>query len=724
MGSLGAPVWTMLLACLLSALPIEPARAQGEDDEEDPRCQQALETCYWGISGPFYTALRRGEVKKWRYLFTIDCGTFFRPTPGNGVSVVSVHGEMFNLPVPPDTLREDSCDGTGAKFAYCSTALDGPLDMKTGAVMSGTVQLGTFRPVECEINERAGERKKRRRRQFGTKLDENASAVVVDWRNMMYVAGSSSGPFEGPNLGSDDIFIKPILEIGKDLPAWHIATTAQDIVTGLALDDRIPIISFDPPGLLAAGHSEGDLGGPNQGSFDIFVTKLCLIGDPSCVPGTPLWTQSFGSAEADLAFGIALDPLRNSYVVGQSYGPMNGETNHGGGDALVMKLSAGGRLLWTRLLGAAGDSIEAATAVATDNLGNAFVTGRASGPIGGSSAGGDDVFVARLWFWGGVAWIRQFGGERHDRGLGLTLDPDGNVLVSGTTEASLDGRNAGSFDAFLAKLDGDGRLLWTRQIGTAGEDRATDVVVDQDGTIHVAGFLGRTPSVADGAGEVASTTSEEGDAFVASYSPSGTLADIRRFGSPAADGAMALKVGRDGELAVVGWTRGDFADTLSAGGMDAFTAWLPLKPPISTNGSFEEPVIPGPWTRFNKIPGWSGPVDVHRVPDLPAHDGMQVVDLNQDGTGYIEQTFTTTSGARYTVGFWHGVNYHCVGSASFDVLIDGQVVQSFSSVATLARGGVEFVAATDRTTLRFQSRTGGCGAATIDDVTVTLAERE
>lgn len=141
--------------------------------------------------------------------------------------------------------------------------------------------------------------------------------------------------------------------------------------------------------------------------------------------------------------------------------------------------------------------------------------------------------------------------------------------------------------------------------------------------------------------------------------------------------------------------------------------------PVIENPSFEVPVIPGPWTRVNSMPGWVGPVDIHREPDLPASDGAQVVDLNQSSAGYIRQTFLTQPGVEYTVTFDHGVNYHCTGQASLSVEIDGVPWMSFPSNATLREDSVTFTAAGSSSELTFRSLTGGCGAATIDNVRVT-----
>jgi hypothetical protein len=140
------------------------------------------------------------------------------------------------------------------------------------------------------------------------------------------------------------------------------------------------------------------------------------------------------------------------------------------------------------------------------------------------------------------------------------------------------------------------------------------------------------------------------------------------------------------------------------------------------NPSFEDPVISPPWRRVDAMPGWQGPVDIHREPDLPAKDGFQVVDLNQNSVGYIRQRIKTVPAQSYTVRWAQGTNYHCtglLGSASVSLDIDGASVGSFSSHAIADKKKASFTASGATVELQFSSLTAGCGGATIDDVSVT-----
>ena len=82
------------------------------------------------------------------------------------------------------------------------------------------------------------------------------------------------------------------------------------------------------------------------------------------------------------------------------------------------------------------------------------------------------AFVRKLDFAGNVLWTRQFGTALEDRATGVGLSPDGTALfVGGMTAGALPGQvNFGGFDGFVRRYDLDGNLIWTRQYGTPGDE--------------------------------------------------------------------------------------------------------------------------------------------------------------------------------------------------------------------------------------------------------------
>ena len=62
-----------------------------------------------------------------------------------------------------------------------------------------------------------------------------------------------------------------------------------------------------------------------------------------------------------------------------------------------------------------------------------------------------------------VAWSRQLTSSGYDIGASVAIDGIGNAYLGGSTYGSLFGPNAGSYDAFLAKYNSSGSLLWSNK---------------------------------------------------------------------------------------------------------------------------------------------------------------------------------------------------------------------------------------------------------------------
>ncbi len=63
---------------------------------------------------------------------------------------------------------------------------------------------------------------------------------------------------------------------------------------------------------------------------------------------------------------------------------------------------------------------------------------------------------------------------------------------SATTWGSPLRAHSGYYDAFVAKLDGNGTLLWNTFLGGSGEDWGSSLAVDAGGYLYVTGSSGDT----------------------------------------------------------------------------------------------------------------------------------------------------------------------------------------------------------------------------------------
>jgi hypothetical protein len=87
-----------------------------------------------------------------------------------------------------------------------------------------------------------------------------------------------------------------------------------------------------------------------------------------------------------------------------------------------------------------------------------------------------------------LQWVRQFGTGEYTAVTALATD-GADIYAFGDVAGELPGQTSagGPGDVFLRKYDRRGRLLWTRQFGSAGWDFAALALAARDGVVYVAG---------------------------------------------------------------------------------------------------------------------------------------------------------------------------------------------------------------------------------------------
>jgi hypothetical protein len=238
--------------------------------------------------------------------------------------------------------------------------------------------------------------------------------------------------------------------------AWsrQIGTSAIDESRSVAVDGS--------GNAYISGFTRGSLGGANAGDCDAFLTKYSSAGDL-------VWSRQIGTSPRDISSSVAVDASGNAYISGESAGSLGGP-NAGGLDAFLIKYSSAGNLLWTRQIGTS--TSDWSNSVAVDASGNAFISGLTYGSLGGPNAGSADAVLIKYSSAGDLVWSRQIGTSSTDESWSVAVDASGNAYISGETAGNLGGPNAGGRDAFLSKYSSAGDLVWSRQIGTLNSDEA------------------------------------------------------------------------------------------------------------------------------------------------------------------------------------------------------------------------------------------------------------
>ena len=246
-------------------------------------------------------------------------------------------------------------------------------------------------------------------------------------------------------------------------------------------------------------------------------------------------------------------------------------------DSFVAKYAANGSLIWVRTFaglattttGGTTYAVGQGSGVAVDPSGDIFLAGSFAGTVNFgtvgtpsllASPGHTEAFVARLDGSGTLIWVRSAlasGGD--DQANGLAMDRQGGVVVAGMFEQSATFgattlTSLGTSDAFVARYDASGTLTWAvGSQGTTGSNaQAIGVAVDSSGNIALAGFEAGTVGLGSGSNAVRVTAAGSDDALIWKLDSTGKLFWARSFGSTDYDSGGGVAFDPTGNVVVVG----------------------------------------------------------------------------------------------------------------------------------------------------------------------------
>jgi hypothetical protein len=157
------------------------------------------------------------------------------------------------------------------------------------------------------------------------------------------------------------------------------------------------------------------------------------------------------------------------------------------------------------------------------------------------------------------AWARTGNGSGDDKGMHMTRDGSGNLLLTGkfvsnTLQLSsvtlTNSGTATTSDFMLAKYDQAGSIQWAKRAVGAGDDEGMAVATDATGNIYVAGNFD-SPTLVLGTITL-TNSSTNGDIFVAKYDPAGNVVWARSYGGNLLDNVASLKADNSGNTYVTG----------------------------------------------------------------------------------------------------------------------------------------------------------------------------
>ena len=230
----------------------------------------------------------------------------------------------------------------------------------------------------------------------------------------------------------------------------------------------------------------------------------------------------------------ALGTIGGTYAHGVAVDTTNAAVYVAGNQ--IAKYTTDGHVAWSQSLGGSSYLANVAWGVAVDSTGDVYASGYFTGSmtLGTqtlNSAGGDDAFVAKFDSAGNVLWAESFGGAGDDHAYGIAVDNSGAYIAGRYSGTVSFGANfltsSGDTDVFALKLDPSGNVVYATGAGGTGHDSGLDMAVDGSGQAYITGYFAGTANF----GSVNLTAGNTYAGFIAQLNATGTFTWARQTSS-------------------------------------------------------------------------------------------------------------------------------------------------------------------------------------------------
>jgi hypothetical protein len=294
---------------------------------------------------------------------------------------------------------------------------------------------------------------------------------------MIGYAFSNDGDLNGSNIGGNDVWLLKLDAAGNKQWAKNYG--------GVGSDRGTSIVALPGGGYIIVGYTfSNDLDFTGfHGICDVLAMKLDANG-------TKVWTKLYGGNNIEEVSSVVATSDGGFVVAGHSFST-NGDVsgNHGNVDAWILKIDANGNKQWSKLYG--GSTSDYFTSLIATKDGGYIASGYTlsnDGDVSGNH-GGTDALIVKIDGNGNKQWAKLFGGTNNDFANSIVTTQNGDYIITGQT-ISNDGDIIGFkgvADAFVLKLNQNGNKQNLKTYGGSAGDGSNAIVISSDGSYVIAG---------------------------------------------------------------------------------------------------------------------------------------------------------------------------------------------------------------------------------------------
>lgn len=285
----------------------------------------------------------------------------------------------------------------------------------------------------------------------GTNIDQCRSVIYTLDKGLLLTGSTSSF-----GAGTSDIYLVKLDSLRQ--LEWSKTLGSSNVDRGYSA------IQLSDSNYVIAGFTNNTA----TGDYDAYLAKLNSLGDT-------LWTRTYGGTDWDFAYSVCALANGSLVFTGETYSGASAQA-----DLLVTRVDSLGNQEWSKSFGGSGIDIGQQVVSATDS--SLAIIGQTSS----FGNGNDDVFLLCLNLAGDTLWTKTYGDTASNIGYGLTYTSDHCFVLTGGGYPVQNG--FGQKDAFMTKTDSVGNIIWSGNIGSAGNDEGRSVVELDNGNYVLCGI--------------------------------------------------------------------------------------------------------------------------------------------------------------------------------------------------------------------------------------------